>query len=403
VILSPARQGDGVARPAGVLDRSAAHARLLAVPGEIPSGRVRLSVILPTYNEAQNLPILVPRLAELLRDVRHEIIVVDDDSPDGTWRVAEELGDRFDEVRVVRRIGRRGLASAVIEGFLAAKGAVLVAADADGQHDLRLVTDLLAAVDGGAGLALASRYVPGGSVGAWDERRHALSRFATRLAQRLCRVPVADPMSGFFAVSRPTFRAALPQLNPVGFKILLDLLVHLPPGTTVREIPLRFGSRVHGESKLSRLVQLEFLEYVYDVTLGRRIPLTLVKYCVVGGLGVIVNAAAFLVASALLGPVAQTTLRGFSIAVLVATETAIVFNFALNNAWTFSLARLSGRRLFAGFLRYNAACALGALANFAVSGFLFSRGWLGIVAALAGALVGAIWNYAMSRLVTWKQ
>jgi dolichol-phosphate mannosyltransferase len=204
-------------------------------------------------------------------------------------------------------------------------------------------------------------------------------------------------------VSRPTFRAALPQLNPVGFKILLDLLVHLPPGTTVREIPLRFGSRVHGESKLSRLVQLEFLEYVYDVTLGRRIPLTLVKYCVVGGLGVIVNAAAFLVASALLGPVAQTTLRGFSIAVLVATETAIVFNFALNNAWTFSLARLSGRRLFAGFLRYNAACALGALANFAVSGFLFSRGWLGIVAALAGALVGAIWNYAMSRLVTWKQ
>jgi dolichol-phosphate mannosyltransferase len=245
--------------------------------------------------------------------------------------------------------------------------------------------------------------VPGGSVGAWDERRHALSRFATRLAQRLCRVPVADPMSGFFAVSRPTFRAALPQLNPVGFKILLDLLVHLPPGTTVREIPLRFGSRVHGESKLSRLVQLEFLEYVYDVTLGRRIPLTLVKYCVVGGLGVIVNAAAFLVASALLGPVAQTTLRGFSIAVLVATETAIVFNFALNNAWTFSLARLSGRRLFAGFLRYNAACALGALANFAVSGFLFSRGWLGIVAALAGALVGAIWNYAMSRLVTWKQ
>ncbi len=373
------------------------------MPVPTDSERVRLSVILPTYNEARNLPDLVPGIVELLRDVRHEVIVVDDDSPDGTWRAAEALGDRFDEVRVVRRIGRRGLASAVIEGFLAAKGAVLVAADADGQHDFQLLTELLAAVEGGAGLALASRYVPGGSVGEWDERRHAMSRLATRLAQRLCRVPVADPMSGFFAVSRPTFVAALPGLNPVGFKVLLDLLVHLPPGTTVREIPLRFGSRRHGESKLSRLVQLQFLEYIYDVTLGGRIPLTLVKYCVVGGLGVIVNAAAFLAASAVLGPAAQTTLRGFSIAVLAATETAIVFNFVLNNAWTFSLARLSGRRLVAGFLRYNAACALGALANYAVSGLLFSRGWLGVAAAIAGALVGAIWNYTMSRLVTWKQ
>jgi dolichol-phosphate mannosyltransferase len=362
-----------------------------------------LSVILPTYNEAENLPALVPKIVECLRDVRHEVIVVDDDSPDETWRVAEELGDRLDPVRVMRRVGRRGLASAVIEGFLAAKGAVLVAADADGQHDVQLLTELLAAVEGGAGLAIASRYVPGGSVGEWDERRHTLSRLATRMAQRLCRVPVSDPMSGFFAVSRPTFRGALPGLNPMGFKILLDLLVHLPPGTTVREIPLRFGSRLHGESKLSRLVQLEFLEYIYDVTLGRRVPLTLVKYCVVGGLGVIVNAAAFLAASSLLGPVAETTLRGFSIAVLVATETAIVFNFALNNLWTFSLARLSGRRLVGGFLRYNAACALGALANFAVSGLLFSRGWPGVLAAVGGALVGAIWNYTMSRLVTWKQ
>ena len=377
------------------------RARLLPVPADTNPGRVRLSVVLPTYNEAQNLPTLVPRIVELLKDIRHEVIIVDDNSPDGTWRVAEELGERFDNVRVIRRVGRRGLASAVIEGFLAAKGGVLLAADADGQHDFQLLIKLLAAVEEGAGLALASRYVAGGSVGEWDERRHALSRLATRLAQRLCRVPVADPMSGFFAVSRSTFAAALPGLNPVGFKILLDLLVHLPPGTTVREVPLQFGSRLHGESKLSRLVQLQFLEYIYDVTLGRHVPLTLVKYCVVGGLGVIVNALAFLAAVHLLGPTAENTLRGFSIAVLIATEAAIIFNFALNNVWTFSLSRLSGGRLVGGFLRYNAACALGALANYAMSGFLFSSGWPGIAAALVGALVGAIWNYTMSRLVTW--
>ena len=226
----------------------------------------------------------------------------------------------------------------MIEGFLAAKGAVLAVADADGQHDFQLLPELLAAVEAGAGVAVASRYVPGGSVGAWDERRYALSRLATRLAQRLCRVPVSDPMSGYFAVSRLTFQEALPRLNPVGFKILLDLLAHLPPDTVVREIPLRFGGRLHGESKLSRLVQLQFLEYVYDVTLGRWMPLVFVKYCVVGALGVLVNAAAFWVASALLGPAAQETLFGFSVAVLVAIETAIVFNFLLNNAWTFSLS-----------------------------------------------------------------
>jgi dolichol-phosphate mannosyltransferase len=210
-------------------------------------------------------------------------------------------------------------------------------------------------------------------------------------------------MSGFFAVSRATFREALPRLNPVGFKILLDLLVHLPPGAVAREIPLRFGRRLHGESKLSRLVQLQFLEYVYDVTLGHWVPLLFVKYCVVGTLGVLVNAAAFWVASSLLGRAARETLAGFSVAVLVAVETAIVFNFLLNNAWTFSLSRLSGRGVVTGFLRYNAACALGALANYAVSGLLFSVGWSRAVAVIAGALVGAAWNYTMSRAVTWKQ
>jgi dolichol-phosphate mannosyltransferase len=373
------------------------------VPGDTPSGAIRLSVILPTYNEAKNLAELVPQLVELLREIRHEIIVVDDDSPDGSWRVAEALGDRFAEVRVLRRVGRRGLASAAIEGFLAAKGAVLAVADADGQHDFRLLPELMAAVEGGADVAVASRYVPGASVGAWDERRYALSLLATRLAQGLCRVPVADPMSGFFATRRATFQETLPRLNPVGFKMLLDLLSHLPAGAVVREIPLRFGSRLHGESKLSRLVQLQFLEYVYDVTFGRWVPLIFVKYCAVGALGVLVNAAAFWVASALLGPVAEETLAGFSVAVLLAIETAIVFNFLLNNAWTFSQVRLAGWRVVTGFLRYNAACLLGALANYAVAGLLFTSGWSRGLAVVAGALVGAAWNYTMSRAITWRQ
>jgi dolichol-phosphate mannosyltransferase len=360
-----------------------------------------LSLVLPTYNEADNLPELIPALETLLAGLPYEIIVVDDDSPDGTWRVALDLARQRDRVRVIRRVGRRGLSSAVVEGFLAAKGDVLAVADADGQHDLALLPKLYEAVLGGANVAVGSRYAEGGSVGDWDERRHLLSRIATGLAIRLCKVAVQDPMSGFFALDRATFEKALPRLNPKGFKILLDLLVHAPDGTRARELPFRFGARTRGESKLSRRVQIEFLEYLWDVVVGRFIPLELLKYCLVGAAGVVVNLAVYLLMARVLPP-APADLQGFSIALLVAIEAAIVFNFALNNVWTFRLARLSGRSALTGFLRYNLACLVGALANYGVAAFLYSRGFAPAGCVVAGAAVGASWNYSVNRLITWR-
>jgi dolichol-phosphate mannosyltransferase len=361
-----------------------------------------LSLVLPTYNEAENIPELLPKIRSMLAGISHEIIIVDDDSPDETWKIAQGIAQNLGDVHVIRRVGRRGLSSAVIEGFLAAKGDVLAVMDADGQHDVALLTKLHAEVSKYGGIAIGSRYVVGGSVGEWDERRYMLSRIATRMAIGLCAVKVSDPMSGFFAITRSTFEEVHPRLNPKGFKILLDLLVHVPSTTPVAEIPFSFGVRKHGESKLSRRVQVEFLEYIYDVTLGHIIPLTFVKYCIVGLLGVGVHLAAYMGFSALLAHGAHLSLMGFSFALLGAIETAIVFNFWLNNLWTFAQARLRGFGMVRGFFTYNLACAFGALANYAVSTFLFSRDWAELASVVIGACTGIVWNYTMSRMFAWK-
>ncbi|OGJ59823.1 hypothetical protein A2881_01665 [Candidatus Peribacteria bacterium RIFCSPHIGHO2_01_FULL_55_13] len=361
-----------------------------------------LSLILPTYNEALNLPELLPKIRSVLSQVPHEIIIVDDDSPDHTWKVAQELAEKLGDVHVIRRIGRRGLSSAVIEGFLAAKGDVLAVMDADGQHDTGLLAKLHDAVRKHGGIAIGSRYIEGGSVGEWDERRYMLSRIATKMALSLCAVKAKDPMSGFFALDRNVFEEVLPRLNPKGFKILLDLLVHVPKSTSVTELPFTFATRRHGESKLSRRVQLEFLEYLYDVSIGNWIPLTFVKYCIVGGLGVGVHLTAYLFFSAFLAHGLPLSLMGFSLALLGAIETAIIFNFWLNNVWTFAYAKLQGFAIIPGFLTYNFACAFGALANYAVSTYLYSHGLGEIVSVIIGACAGIIWNYTMSRMFAWK-
>lgn len=231
-----------------------------------------LSLILPTYNESENMRVILPQLAQILAGTPFEIIVVDDDSPDETWKVAAEVAGGTLPVRVIRRVGRRGLSSAVIEGFQAAKGDVLAAADADGQHDFTLLPKLYGAVRERGGIAVGSRYVPGGSVGEWDERRQLLSRLATRLAIRLCRVKVSDPMSGFFAVSRVTFETAAPLLHPRGFKILLDILLHIPSETPATELPYTFRVRTRGASKLSLWVQIQFLIALGEAILERLFP-----------------------------------------------------------------------------------------------------------------------------------
>lgn len=240
-----------------------------------------LSLILPTYNEAENVRRLLPRLRTILADVPFEVIVVDDDSPDRTWEVVREFEASDPRFRVIRRVGRRGLSSAVVEGFAAARGEVLAVADADGQHDLTLLPRLYAEVSRHGGIAVGSRYVAGGGVGNWDGRRQLLSKTATALASRLCRVRVSDPMSGYFALSRATFDSVKAALRPRGFKILLDILLRVDAKTRAVELPYVFSERMAGKSKLSLRVQWQFLSTLLEALLGRWLPRVFVALCVI--------------------------------------------------------------------------------------------------------------------------
>lgn len=226
-----------------------------------------LSLVLPTYNESANIVGVLSRLDGILRAVPHEILVIDDDSPDRTWEMAERCA--IQGLRVVRRIGRKGLSSAIVEGFSLATGDVLAVMDADGQHDASVLPRLCEIARDTGGLAVGSRYVPGGSVGEWNQQRHLLSRLATRLSGLACRVRVRDPMSGFFAIDRALYQAIAPRLQPSGFKMLLELLAAVPRSTPVTEVPYTFGLRTQGVSKLSARVQWQFLCQLVRLTVRR--------------------------------------------------------------------------------------------------------------------------------------
>lgn len=217
-----------------------------------------ISIVLPTYNEAGNLPGLLSEIRSALR-MPFEVIVVDDDSPDRTWEIAGNLGP---ETRAIRRVGRRGLSSAVVEGFQTARGEILIAMDADGQHDPRLIGAMIAALEHGADIVVGSRYVPGGSVEGWIEARHFASRIATALSRLVTNVHIEDPMSGFFAIRKQTFDHIAPRLRPSGFKILLEVLSCLPKTARAAEVPLVFRRRRAGASKLTVGVELQYLSQI---------------------------------------------------------------------------------------------------------------------------------------------
>lgn len=228
-----------------------------------------LSLVLPTYNEAANIAALIDNIDGVLQSTPHEIIVVDDNSPDGTWKVAESLTRKHPALRVLRRVGRKGLSSAVMEGFDMATGDIIAVMDADGQHDAMLLHTMIASLKNGAQLTIGSRYVAGGSVGEWVTDRRIISSVGTVVAKLLSRVRVSDPLGGFFALRSDLYKSIRSSLRPTGFKILLEILANVPTATRVTEIPLVFRMRLHGQSKLSLKVHFEFVCQVLRLGLRR--------------------------------------------------------------------------------------------------------------------------------------
>lgn len=364
-----------------------------------PCAPPRLAVIVPTYNEAGSVEELVRRVSRALAGIDWELIVVDDDSPDGTAERVLALARSNRRIRLIRRIGRRGLSSACIEGMLATSAPCLAVMDGDLQHDERLLPHMLEALESESlDVVVGSRYVGGGGVGEWNSRRHTMSRLATWLGQRLLRVELADPMSGFFMARAEWVHGCVHRLSGVGFKILLDLLTESEHPPRVRELPFTFRERHAGESKLDQGVLWEYLLMLAQKTLGFAIPVRFIAFSLIGALGVGVHLALLRALLALLGA------ESFLLAQGGATLVAMTSNFLLNNLFTYRDMRLRGRALITGWLSFVAACSLGALANVGIAGYLFTEGHSGwLFSALAGILVGAVWNYAVTAVYTWRR
>lgn len=356
-----------------------------------------LAVIVPTYNEAGNIEELAARLERNLAGLDFEIIFVDDDSPDGTAAVALGMAGRDPRVRVLRRIGRRGLASACIEGMLATAAPYLAVIDADLQHDETLLSPMLQALkDEGLDIVVGSRYAAGGSVGDWSPRRRSMSRLAGRLGRTLIDADLSDPMSGFFMLKASVLDACVRKLSGVGFKILLDIFASAPRPLAFKEIPYDFRERRTGESKLDNAVLFEYLLMLVQKAVGPLLPLRFIAFSLVGASGVVVHMAVLWLLYRALG-VAFVT--GQAVAALVAMTT----NFFLNNSLTYRDLRLRGRALLWGWLSFVLACSVGAVANVGIAAYLFAAQSYWILSALAGILVGAVWNYAVTAVYTWRR
>ena len=369
----------------------------IALAPALDIAALELTVVVPTLNEAGNVGALLEKLGVALAGIEWEAIFVDDGSTDGTPELLTRIAQSDRRVRLIRRIGRRGLSSAVVEGALASTAPAIAVIDADLQHDERILPDLYRAIGAqGHELAIGTRYAGDGSTGEWDDKRLKISRFATALASPIMKTRLSDPMSGFFAVRRDVLLAAAPKLSSVGYKILLDLVASSPHPLKVAEVGYKFGTRRSGESKLDEMVALEYVELLLDKTIGRLVPVKLVQFGAIGMLGVGVHLALLSLALNALG-------AAFATAQATAVLGAMTFNFALNNRFTYRDRQLKGAAWVTGLLSFYLVCSLGAVANVGIGSLVYDRMPEWWVAGIAGAIVGSVWNYVASGWLTWTR
>jgi dolichol-phosphate mannosyltransferase len=369
-----------------------------AAAGGLAAGspQVELTVVVPTFNERANVPLLVERLTRVLAGIAWEIVFVDDDSPDRTGDAVRAVAQSNPRVRIIERIGRRGLSSATVEGVLSSAAPYFAVMDADLQHDETALPEMLRRIKAeGLDIVIGSRYVRQRTSGGLDRRRQAISHFATRVSRLVIHAEVSDPMSGFFLMTRSAFDEAVHGLSQQGFKILLDLFASAPRPLRFAEVEAEFRPRLHGESKLDSMAAWEFGMLVLDKLIGRFVPVRFVLFAVVGSTGLVVHLTSLYV------------LTGLGIA-FAAAQTAAVFaamtwNFFVNNLITYRDRQLRGRALIRGLLTFYAICAVGAVANVGVGELVFRDRGIVWLAGLAGAVIGVVWNFTVSSYLTWRR
>jgi dolichol-phosphate mannosyltransferase len=358
---------------------------------------VELTVVVPTYSERENIAELTRRLTNVLAGVDWEVVFVDDDSPDGTSQLAKSIASADPHVRCIRRVGRRGLSGACVEGILSSSAPVVAVMDADLQHDETLLPQMLQSVRDGADLVVASRYVAGGSAekGFSGVRRWG-SGLATQMARMLTGTEVSDPMSGFFMIRREAIEEQAEALAREGYKLLLDILWNARKPLKIVEHAYRFRERQRGESKLDALVTLDYLGLLVSRLSGGVLPVRFLMFGAVGASGIAVHLLVLNYALSHLH-------LAFPLSQFTAVVVAMTWNFVVNNMLTYRDARLSGWRFVSGLLMFYVACSIGSIGNVGVASWIYSFHATAWIAGLAGAIIGSVFNYAVSSALIWKR
>ena len=358
------------------------------------SSKPHLTIVIPTYNESENISPLVEALYDSLGGYPYDILFIDDDSPDGTAeRIRDLAGSRPVSVEV--RTDKKGLASAVVDGFSLARGELVAVMDADLQHPPEVISRLLEAANRGADLVIASRYIPGGSVGNWSWLRRFISAGAGWLAHLL--LPrtrsIKDPMSGCFMFRRRLLEGV--ELSPVGYKILLEMLCLTQPGS-ITEVAYRFENRRAGKTKLSLITQGDYLRHL--VSLMRRTgELSRVfKFIAVGASGTIVNLA-------ILSLLTEQAGVPYIISGAVAFQSAVVWNFMWNDRFTFGDRGKTKYGFWTRLARFNLVSLGGLLIYLGVLAvFTELIGTHYLISALAGIALSFGWNFLSNNWWTWR-
>jgi dolichol-phosphate mannosyltransferase len=365
-------------------------------PPKVANAVPILTIVVPTLNERDNIKPLIALLDAALPHVDWEVMFVDDDSTDDTARRIRALALVDPRVRCIQRIGRRGLSTACIEGVLACSAPYVAVMDADLQHDEALLPrmlDILRKED--VDVVIGSRYAEGGGLGDWGRNRAWISRLGTKLARLICKQDISDPLSGFFMCRRDVFEGAVRRLSGQGFKILLDLLASSSGPLQVCELPFEFRTRRHGESKLDTLVVWEYFALLADKLFGHIVPVRFALFALIGAVGLAVHM------SILWSGLHFAALK-FGVAQSLATLVAMTSNFFLNNILTYRDQRLRGWRALRGLFTFYGICAIGTTANVGIASYVFNTHQIWWVAGVLGVIVGAVWNYAMSSIFTWR-
>jgi dolichol-phosphate mannosyltransferase len=353
-----------------------------------------LTIVIPTFNERDNLAPLVAKLDVALDGVRWRAIFVDDNSPDGTWREARRLAEVDGRITCIRRVRRRGLAGAVVEGAMASASPIVAVMDADLQHDERLLVPMLEVMrKDEADLVMASR-----ALGDADQAkglspfRRRLSRFANRACAWITKRDLIDPLSGFFMIRRDEFDRLAPDLSSAGFKILFDILATARGELRVVEIPYAFGPRTSGESKFDQRVVADYLSLAMSKITRDLISPRAVMFALVGASGLIVH----------LSVLWLTRRYGFGVGQLLGAVAAMTSNYFLNNALTYRDRSHTGWRLLYGYVKFVALSGLGLAANVGAGSLLNSLGFPWWASGVFGAMVGAVWNYLTTAAAVWN-